>query len=243
MQLTRLRICGQIGPFIEFNPDDIAVHHEHYKEILRDFPEQSYQILQRFVNPALDNYLRKRAVELRNNIVQEGTFGSTDAYVNIMDVQKKGGYFVDVNILAVDRFESLLSCYEREQYFKEVGLPPRTVTMVNHDRAYKNLLDTVHLVEQKKLADRIRVFKRGYIMERPELVYISGDRKYSNVAECIVTERMNNRRQILSIPEEYLERIGALKQKAGDDDIQMRKLEELETQFVNEMGKNVNHIR
>ena len=231
-----------MGSYIEFNPDDIAVHHEHYKEILREFPDQSYKILQRFVQPALDTYLRQRAVELKNNIVQEGTFGSTDGYINIMDVQKKGGYFVDINVLAVDRFESLLSCYEREQYFQDVGLPPRTVTMVNHDRAYDNMLNTIRIIEQKGLADRMRVFRRGYTIERPDLVHISGDGRYASVVDCIIAQRCKNRKEILHNPEEYLGRLEVLKEKSNED-VRLRKLEELEKQFREEMEKSARRVK
>ena len=60
-------------PFIEFNPDEVAIYHEYYREILRDFPLESYKMLQEFVSPALDNYLKPKAIKLRNNIIQEGT--------------------------------------------------------------------------------------------------------------------------------------------------------------------------
>ena len=155
---------GNITSYTEFNPDEIAVYHKYYREILEEFPDSSYKILQRFVQPALDTFLRQRAVELRNNLVQEGTFGSTQGYIQILDFQKNGGkasigkirsdgtreevtvngnYNIEINVLAVDRFESLLSCYEREQYFRESDLPPRVVTPQNHDYAYHKLLETL----------------------------------------------------------------------------------------------------
>ena len=116
------------GGFIEFDPDVVAFYHKYYREILKEFPEESYKRLQKFVAPALDEYLRYRAVQFRNNILQEGTFASP-GYIKILDFQKNGGklpfkkdttvggnYFIDINILAAHRFESLLSAYEREQY-------------------------------------------------------------------------------------------------------------------------------
>ena len=70
--------------FIEINPDEVAVYHKYYDEILREFPGESHALLQRFVQPALDNYLRQRAVQLKNNLIQEGTFGSTEGYLEIL---------------------------------------------------------------------------------------------------------------------------------------------------------------
>lgn len=252
---------GKLGSYIEFNPDDISIHHEYYQEILEEFPDESYKILQRFVKPALDNYLRKRAVELRNSIVQEGTFGATQGYIDILEFQKNGGkaaigkikddgtkeikniqgnYTIDINILAVDRFESLLSCYEREQYFREAGLPPRVVTMENHDNAYEKLLETVRQVESKKLFDKIRVFKRGYSPEKPELVYINGDNRYVSAVEAIVAERAKNRQELLKNPEKYNQRIEELRKRIKVSGIkeQEERLDNLENAFNNELEKN-----
>ena len=77
--------------FIEFNPDEIAIYHKHYREIIHEFPDDSYRILQRFVQPALDEYLRPKAVDSRFNIMQEGTFASTDGYLSLLRFQKYGG--------------------------------------------------------------------------------------------------------------------------------------------------------
>lgn len=80
-----------INPFIEFNPDEVAIYHEYYREIIEEFPQEAYQMLQEFVSPALDKYLKPKAVELRNNIIQEGTFANTKAYTDILRFQKYGG--------------------------------------------------------------------------------------------------------------------------------------------------------
>lgn len=250
----------KLESYIEFNPDDISIHHKYYQEILEEFPDESYQILQRFVRPALDTYLRQRAVELKNNIVQEGTFGTTDGYIEILNFQKNGGnaqigklredgtrqnkfvkgnYNIDINILAVDKFESLLSSYEREQYFRDHGLPPRVVTRENHDSSYEKMLETIRVIERKKLFDRIRVFKRGYSIDRPELVYVSGDNRYPSAVEAVIAERSKNRQELLKNPEEYFQRINNLRAKVKQNGIQqqMDKLEELEELFQNEIEK------
>lgn len=237
--------------FVEINPDEVAIYHKYYDKLLQEFPKESYAQLQKFVLPALDDFLRKRAVQLRNNIVQEGTFGSTEGYLRILEFQRnggkakigkmqpsgereeidvQGGYDIEIDILAVDRFESLLSSYEREQYFIESNLPPRAVTAENHDRGYYNLLETVQQVEDKKLYDKIRVFKRGYTETTPELVHIAGDGRYPSVVECIKQTRHNERKKLLSNSEEYLKRIEILKGKVKTK-IQMDKIIELEKEF------------
>lgn len=250
----------RLGRYIEFNPDDISIHHKYYQEILSEFPDESYKILQRFVRPALDAYLRQKAVALRNNIIQEGTFSATEEYINILDFQKNGGnasigsiddqgnrqmryvkgdYDIDINVLAVDKFESLLSCYEREQYFRESGLPPRVVTQENHDIAYEKMLQTIRIIEDKKLFDRIRVFKRGYSPERPELVYVNGDKRYPSAVSAIIAERAKNRQELLRYPEQYFERIEDLRTRIEQKGIsqQIDKLNKLKSSFEEELKK------
>ena len=254
---------GTLETFIEFNPDDIATYHKYYNEILREFPDNSYKILQEFVRPALDTYLRQRAVELRNNIVQEGTFGSTDGYIKILDFQKNGGkanigevkedgtreekliegnYDIEINVLAVDRFESYLSSLEREQYFRESHLSPRVVTLNNHDYAYNKMLDTLRIIESRRMFDRCRVFKRGYSVNRPELVHISGDGKYQSVVEAVIAERNKNRKELLREPQKFYERIEKLRARILNNGIdeQITRLDELKTLFDLEVEKKEN---
>ena len=251
---------GTLESYIEFNPDEIAIYHKYYKEILEEFPDDSYQILQEFVKPALDTYLRQRAVQLRNNIVQEGTFGSTQSYIELINFQKNGGkanignlqpdgtreeievignYDVEIDILAVDRFESYLSALEREQYFRESNLPPRVVTLKNHDYAYEKMIDTLRLIESESLFDKARVYRRGYLFNKPELVHVSGDGRYSSIVEAVITERNKNRQEILRNPEAYYQRIESLRERIERSGIpdQIARLDELKSIFDLEVAK------
>lgn len=237
--------------FIEINPDEVAIYHKYYNQILKEFPNESHMILQRFVSVALDKFLRQRAVQLRNNLIQEGTFGGTKGYLEILEFQKnggkapigeikedgqremievEGGYNVEIDILVVDRFESLLSSYEREQYYIESNLPPRAVTEENHDRAYYNLLTTVEEIEKNKLFDEMKVYKRGYSEKQPELIHVAGDGRYPSVVECIKQARNNDRNRLLANADEYKQRIKVLKSKVKTK-IQLEKLEKLEKEF------------
>lgn len=254
---------GTLESCIEVNPDDIAIYHKYYQEILKEFPDDSYKILQEFVRPALDTYLRQRAVQLRNNIVQEGTFGSTQGYIDLIEFQKNGGkanigklqqdgtreeidvegnYEVEIDFLAVDRYESYLSALEREQYYRESGLPPRVVTLKNHDYAYEKMIDTMKIIEANGLFDKARVFKRGYAINKPELVHINGDGKYSSVVEAVIVERDKNRQELLRNPEKYYERIEDLRKRIEKDGIedQIKRLDELKEEFKKEVERYIN---
>ncbi len=251
---------------IEFNPDEISVHHKYYKEIMEEFPNDSYRILQRFTRPALDNYLRQRAVEFKCDIIQEGTFASTQGYIDIIDFQRNGGYSsfrkipfnsnnqdqkfvqggynIEINCLAVNRFESLLSCFEREQYFIEMGLPPRSVTIENHDRAYENMLNTIDLIEEGKMFDKIQVFRRGKIEDRPELIYDEKEKKYPKVSDFIKLERKRQEKELFNNPDIYIERLNSLrkkvKQNKDNNSSLLDRINKLEEIFKEELEKYKN---
>lgn len=243
--------------FIDFDPDEIAIYHKYYKEILQEYPKESHRLLQKFVLPALDNYLRYKAVLFKNNIMQEGTFASTDGYLRILDFQKNGGklpfpkvnengekeeqyaeghYNIDINVLAVDRFESLLSSYEREEDFIQAGLPPRSVTPENHDRAYKNIIETLRKTQERGLYDNISIFRRGEIETQPRKVWEIGNPTYQGPIQALLGEREKDRKRLLSNPQAYLDRIERLKARITRDDansrIQMEKINKLEQEFL-----------
>ena len=246
-------------PFIEFNPDEIALYHKYYREIQKEYPNESYQLLQKFVYPALETYLRPKALQLRNNVIQEGTMFNKDSYLKMIDLQKNGektespmpeldgrgskkmakGYFIDINIMAVHRFESLLSCYEREYKNIEDGLTPRAVTAYNHDNSYYKALETIQEIEKRGLYDRIRVFKRGKEMFKPQMVYCveSATLPMSNIKQVIENQREMNKQQILEDADTYLDRICILKDKVKEigNTVLLDKIEVLENEFLTEL--------
>lgn len=247
----------RVGSFIEFNPDEIAVYHKYYKQIIEEYPNDSYAQLQKFVLPALDDYLRQKAVMLKNNIIQEGTFGSTEGYIRILEFQKnggtakigkiqldntrqevdvEGGYDIEINVLAVDRFESLISSYEREQYFIEANLPPRAVTPENHDRAYYRMLDTLRQIQEKNLYDTIRIFRRGKVELEPELIYTFSRGEKTDIANCVEELRNKNREQLISNPQDYFQRINSLRNKRITTNLK-KKIDALEQEFIAEIQK------
>ncbi|MBR6034089.1 MAG: zeta toxin family protein [Clostridia bacterium] len=255
---------GGFLKFLEFNPDKIALHHKHYSEVIAKHPDHAYRILQKFTGRALDEYLRRRAIDVRCDMMQEGTFASTAAYIDILEFQKnggtapigrigsdglreqrtiEGGYEIDINILAVNRFESLLSCFEREEFFMEKGLPPRAVTIENHDRAYDRMLETIGIVENRGLFDQMRVFRRGYIEQSPpQLIYSAGDPRYPSVAEAIRNERAMQEVELFRRPELYLARIADLRRKIegkGNESL-VKRLDALEELLTMEQTRRSN---
>lgn len=248
---------GAQPSFIELDPDVIGIYHEHYLKIMEEYPGESFLILQDFVRPALDEYLRMKAIKLRANIIQEGTLSNTDTYLSILDFFKNGGtapignisengerelvdvegnYDVEIAVLAVDRFESLLSSYEREQAFRENGLPARVVLPKYHDSSYMRMLDTLEEIEKRGLANAISVYKRGYIESKPERLWISGDRRFQSARDAITFFRSRGREEIIHNPEQYRNRLNDLLSRASDTD-QIKRIRTLSEEFEQEVER------
>ena len=51
--------------------------------------------------------------------------------------------------------------YEGEREIVEQDLPARAVTAKNHDYSYEKMLEHIEKVEKRKIANKMRVFKRG----------------------------------------------------------------------------------
>ena len=52
---------------------------------------------------------------------------------------------------------------------------------------------------------------RGYVEEKPELVYVTGNRKFPSTVEAIKSERARQEYEIVQNPESYLQRISNLR--------------------------------
>ena len=110
------------------------------------------------------------------------------------------------------------------------------------------MLENIEEVERRKIANKMRVFKRGYVKSKPELVYKSGDTKYRSTAEAVRCEREKNKMELMSNSEAYLDRIAILRKKIkskisrdGDfpnSDVLLDKIDAIEKEFIKDIEKS-----
>lgn len=158
-------------------------------------------------------------------------------------MEKNREYNVELNVMAVNKYESFLSCIERDIKLLELGYDPRPVARINHDRMYESFLQEIQEIEKRKLASSINVFVRGNTLSRSELVYTTGDPRYVSALEAIISERDKNRRDVLRNSTEYLARLENAKKKIGlmisEERLRkdyMQHLTQLELEFFNELS-------
>lgn len=227
---------------IEIGSDKIATYHKYYNELLKLLPDECYRISRQFVRPA-EKIIMSELMKFRINIIQEISLSKGEEdYKRIQNFKDKG-YDVEINVMAIHKYESFLSCIERDIKLLELGYDPRPVARINHDRMYEAFLQEIQEIEKRGLASRINVFTRGKTLSKNELVYTTDAPRYASAQEAIISERDKNRRNILRNPTEYLARIENARKKIGlmitEERLRkdyMQHLTQLELEFLNELS-------
>lgn len=235
--------CVQKGECaIEVGSDKIATFHKYYNELLKLLPNECYSLSREFVKPAKP-VIYDKLIANRLNIVRECSLTKREKDYKGMQSFIDNGYEVDINVMAVDKYESFLACTERDIKLMELGFDPRPVARANHDRMYSPLLQELIEIQKRGLSTRINVFTRGKTSIHPQLVWSTGDDKYPNAHEAIISERNKGRKALLQKPQEYLQRIADAKQSIGlmisEERLRNNYLEglkQLEAEFVNELA-------
>ena len=225
---------------VSISPDKIATYHKYYNELLKLLPDECYSISRKFVTPACEIILKE--VRSQNlNVIRESAFNKGEIDYERAKVFKDAGYEVEVNTIIVDKYESFLSCIERDVKLLEKGYDPRPITKKNHDSMYESFLGEITEIKNRGLCDNIRVFVRGE--KSPKLVYENGYNNYSCAREAIITERIKARKKITLEPKEYLRRITSAKQKIvnliKDENMKndyLKKIKELENEYKQEIS-------
>ena len=224
--------------------DKIATYHRYYEEVSKLLPDECYRITRQFVRPAEPQiYERIRANKL--NIIRERVLNKGEKDYADMQIFKNAGYRVELDIMAVDKYESFLSCMERDIKLMELGFDARPVARANHDRMYDPMIQELIEIGKRGLSTRINVYTRGDNLAKPELAWTSDgeDKRYPNAQEAVICERAKERRKILQKPQAYLARIEEARRKLSimveDEKTKrnyLRELNQLEKEFLSELA-------
>lgn len=236
-------ICSNSGKcIIELGSDKIATFHKYYNELLKLLPDECYNISRQFVRAA-EKTITNQLMDNKINIVQEISLTKGEKDYKMLQEYRDHGYDVELNIIAVDKYESFLSCIERDIKLLELGHDPRPVARMNHDRMYDSFLQEIIEINKRGIASSINVYIRGTALNRPQLIYTTGDNKYANAQEAIIAERAKNRKKILADPQTYLARITRARTNINmmirDERLRNNYLEQisqLEVEFLNELA-------
>lgn len=233
---------------VEIGSDKIATYHKYYDEIVKLLPKDGYAISREFVRPAQVKILQTLQSK-RINIISENTFNKGEKDYNDVKDFLDRGYRTQVNIMVVDKYESFLSCLERDIKLLELGYRPRRVAKTIHDKMYEPYLSEIIEMNKRKLLDEVKVYIRGKSFDSPILVYTNDCNNYSSVGDAVLSERAKLRKNLLKNSEKYFERINIAKEKlkvlVHDKEMKnnyLEELEEIEQEFREELSfdRNIN---
>lgn len=227
---------------VEISADKVATYHKYYNELLKLLPDECYSISRRFVTPACEIIL-KEVQKQRLNVVRECAFSKGEQDYRRIQAFKEAGYNVEVNIIAVDKYESFLSCIERDIELLELGYLPRPVTRENHDNMYESFLSEITELINRGICNNIKVYVRGQDINSPKLVYENGYNNYSCAREAVIVERAKERKRIIAESKKYLQRVRLVRQKVENlvNDERLKKdyyerINYLESEFLHEIS-------
>ena len=230
--------------------DKIAEFHPNYEELIcSKLPDDVYKITRaEFVRPA-EPIIYGELMKSRITVIKEAVFnkGETD-FKQIMEF-RKNGYGTEINVIATDLLESMLSCYEREAAMLLAGLPPRgTTTKEKNLELHNTFVEEIDQMQKMGLCDSINVYIRGENINRPPVLKYSTaskSNKYKDFKEAINTERKLQRDLLLKNPTAYLVRIENAKRVIQENEInpeitanEIKGLGELQQDFIAELSKN-----
>lgn len=149
---------------------DIDVYralHPKVSEILTQYPtiytditaEDTGKIIKQILNYAIDN---------KYNFIFEGTLKNTEAYETMKKMPECFNKIV--RIMAVDKKESLLTAFERNDEQVNITGYGRFTNVETHNKTYVGVLNTIKTIEEDSDIT-IEIFTRGNDMTLPIKVY------------------------------------------------------------------------
>ena len=227
----------------EIGGDKVSTFHKYYNELLKLPPNECYLITRQFSNKALPE-ITQTLIKNGINIKKESCLNKGEKDLKKIKGFKQNGYRVKIAVIAVDKYESFLSCIERDIKLLELGYDPRPVSRMNHDRMYEPLVQEINQLQNEGLVEDIEVYTRGKSINKPQLVYSKEKETiYRNAQEAIIAERAKGRRKLLKNPEEYINRLKKAKDSINllisDEkmkEMYLSEIKTLESEFYNELA-------
>ncbi len=204
--------------------DIFRMLHPKAKEIITKYPTFYTDITGQETSPIAKAILEE-AINKGYNFIFEGTMRNTE----ILETMRKmpANFTKIVRVIATSPKESLLTAFERnEEQIKLIGYGRFTKVDI-HNNSCKGVLDTLKIVEESGVPDRIQVFTRGKDIVTPDLVYDSGkeNNEYNSASETLEKYRLINEKNMEGTIEERLKEILNSRNIETNEKIERGKLE------------------
>ena len=230
---SRLDLANDNREHIILDVDTYRGLFKNATELAKEYPEYYSEI----TDPVVGQIMNKLLAETINggyNFIFEGTLGSPAIIKTIKSSPIE--YDINARLIAVSRFESLLSIFERYLEMNKLMGMGRLTTIDAHDTRYNNFTNIAPNLENEGI--EVEVYKRSTNKKVPKQVYKTseGQRRYCSVLEALLTERMKSYELCMGNAEERLQSIKQEIQNIPYGSI-MPEFEKLENILLEELEK------
>lgn len=231
------KAVGELAPrggCIEIIGDDLRPHHPAYADLMaRDDRSAAFftdRDSARWVERALVH-----AREVKVNVVVEGTFRNPEVVTGTMRAFRQAGFQIEARVLAVNRnfsLQGILQRYEVQKFDRGAG---RMTSDAAHEAAYAGLPQSLALVEEHRLADRLTVYRRGAQRLYTNHLQHGEWKEPSRALEVLTAERerplsLSESRELLDGYRELETTMGQVERGASPEEV--RRLHELKRSAV-----------
>ena len=221
---------GEAKDCLIINADEYRAYHPQIDEINTKYPEQMAAITDLDVRDWTQRIFAQ-AIENRNNIIFEGTMRTNQICETIKKLHEQG-YNVNINVLAVNYYESKLSTYYRYEDSLKRGILARHSPPEAHDETYDKMLDTLQQIEDEGYYSKMTIYGRD------KRVVFRSDRKNPKVGSVIAILRHRDKvwsRSKLNDYQQRADEVIGMMQNRGEH----QKPEEIKSlkQNVGQIGK------
>ena len=159
---------------IVINSDELKPFHPKIDEIAKLYPEYYTKVTDQESNTWTSD-LFDTALANGYNVIFEGTGRNARILETIKEKMKK--YHVTVRGMSVNDLNCLISILERYEYQVETKGWGRLVTLEHFYETYKEMPNTIDVIEKSNVVDEVEIYKRGILPSQPLKIYSSTEQK------------------------------------------------------------------
>lgn len=207
--------------------------------LAKEFPQYYSEITDPIVGKVMDKLVNET---IRNgyNFIFEGTLGNT---VIIDKIEKSDvNYKTIARLMAVSRYESMFSVFERYiEMNKKMGMG-RLTTIEAHDIRYNNFNKIAQTLEKRGI--EVEVYTRSEDFANPTMIYKTSEEKkqYGSVMEALIAGREDSYKKWKQTAEQRIEAINKdIKESNVDEEIN-EELNKLNNIYKKEKDREISGV-
>ena len=220
------------------NSDELKPFHPDIDEIAKLYPQYYTEVTNQESNTWTSNLFDK-VLQEGYNVIFEGTGRNARILETIKNKMQR--YNVTVRGMAVNELNCLISILERYEYQVKTRGWGRLVTQEHFYETYKEMPNTIDLIEKSSILDGVEIFKRGNIPSNPIKIYDNLDietGRFPNAKYAILGGRNEDEKNAIKYLEEKFGELELLltgRQLSNEEIKIMEKIKELHEDYQKKM--------